>query len=114
MIASGQWPQADLLQTVLLEKASTPASDLTAPATRARILSYRNTQVSVEASSDVPGWLVLHDTWHPWWYAEVDGKPAELLRANVIFRAVAIPAGKHVVTFTFRPFAGLLASLRNN
>ena len=114
MIKNGIWPEADFRRTVLLEgsqAAQQAPLGTAAPATRARILSYRNTQVSVEATSETAGWLVLHDTWHPQWHVEVDGKPAELLRANVIFRAVAIPAGKHVVTFTFRPFEGLLKEL---
>ncbi len=114
MIKSGIWPETDFRRTLLLEgpqpSQTTPVGAV-APATRARILSYRNTQVSVEATSERAGWLVLHDTWHPQWRVEVDGKPAELLRANVIFRAVAIPAGKHVVTFTFKPFDGLLKTL---
>ena len=50
---------------------------------------------------------MLNDIWHPWWEATVDGKPAEILRANVMFRAVEVPPGAHVVRFTFHPFAGL-------
>ena len=73
-----------------------------------RIASYRNTEVVLEADSPDGGWVVLNDLWHPWWFAEVDGKPAEILRANVLFRAVAVPPGRHVVRFTFRPIAGRL------
>ena len=115
MIGSGQWPQVDFRTTVLLENGKAPAASPRPqqPArTRARFLAYGNTDVRVEASSEVPAWLVLHDTWHPWWRVEVDGKPAELLRANVIFRAVAIPAGRSMVTFSFHPFAGLWQTLR--
>ena len=64
----------------------------------------------MEADSPGGGWVVLNDLWHPWWFAEVDGKAAELLRANVLFRAVAVPAGRHVVRFTFRPIAGALGA----
>ena len=63
---------------------------------RARIVSYRNTEVVVEADSPGGGWVVLNDLWHPWWFAEVDGQPAEILRANVLFRAVAVPPGRHM------------------
>jgi len=55
---------------------------------------------------------VLTDVWHPWWRAEVDGVSAEILKADVLFRAVAVPAGRHTVRFTFHPFAGALAELR--
>ncbi len=115
MIETGVWPVVDFKTTVLLESSQNTQAkpDLQVqPRTRARILSYRNTEISVETSSDSPGWLVLHDTWHPWWRVEVDGRPAQLLRANVIFRAVAIPAGRHVVSFNFHPFAGLMQSVR--
>ena len=65
----------------------------------------------LEADSPDGGWVVLNDLWHPWWFAEVDGKPAEILRANVLFRAVAVPPGRHMVRFTFRPLAGAWAQL---
>jgi len=55
--------------------------------------------------------VVLNDVWHPWWFAEVDGTPVPLLRANGIFRAVAVPAGEHEVRFVFRPMAGTLNEL---
>ncbi len=73
---------------------------------KARIVSYRNTEVILEAESPDGGWVVLNDLWHPWWMAEVDGHPAKIERANVLFRAVAVPPGRHVVRFVFRPFAG--------
>ena len=56
--------------------------------------------------------MVLNDVWHPWWQASVDGKPAEILKANVLFRAVVVPPGRHVVRFTFHPFSGAFAELK--
>ncbi len=111
LLADGQWPEVDLRSTVLLEHAPPGA----APAARrpgvARILSYRNTEVVVETDSPDGGWLVLNDLWHPWWLATVDGKRAPIERANVLFRAVAVPPGRHTVSFTFRPVAGAWARL---
>jgi hypothetical protein len=69
-------------------------------------VTYRNAEVVLEADSPDGGWAVLNDLWHPWWLASVDGQPAELLRANVLFRAVAVPPGRHTVRFVFRPFTG--------
>jgi hypothetical protein len=113
MLQSGRWPAADLKSTVLLEHAPPRLGQpprFTQPGV-ARIAAYHNTEVVVTADSPAGGWVVLHDIWHPWWFAEIDGLPADILRANVLFRAVAVPAGRHTVRFTFRPIAGALSEL---
>jgi hypothetical protein len=108
LLTKGGWPAFDPRRTVLLEALpATAASPAPTPASNlATIRRYRNTEVVVHASGTAPGYVVLNDVWHPWWYAEVDGAPAPLLRANVLFRAVAVPAGEHDVRFTFRPLQG--------
>ena len=72
---------------------------------------YANTEGVVEVEAPGGGILVLNDVWHPWWRATVDGVNAEILKANVIFRAVVCPRGRHVVRFTFNPFAGAFGEL---
>lgn len=60
-----------------------------------------------------PAIVVLADLYYPGWRATVDGKPAPILRADVMSRAVAVPAGEHVIRFAYRPrwfYAGLAAS----
>ncbi len=47
--------------------------------------------------------LVTSDTWYPDWSVEVDGRPAEILRANHAFRAVVVDAGEHDVVFRYTP-----------
>jgi hypothetical protein len=109
ILRTGQWPTFDPLRTVLLEDNPSPATD-GRPGT-ARLVDYRNTRVTVEADSPDGGWVVLADAWHPWWYAEVDGREAPVLRADVIFRAVRVPAGRHRIEFVFRPLRGALEEL---
>jgi hypothetical protein len=62
-------------------------------------------RVELVTTSTADGLLVLHDLYYPGWIAEVDGKPAALLRAALLFRAVVLPAGRHHVAFRFEPFA---------
>ena len=77
----------------------------------ARIISYSTTEVTIETDSPSAALLVLTDVWHPWWRADVDGAPVEILKADVIFRAVVVAPGRHIVHFTFHPLAGALAEL---
>jgi hypothetical protein len=54
---------------------------------------------------------LLNDVWHPWWNASVNGQDAEILKANVVFRAVQVSAGKNVIRFSFKPLDGALNEL---
>ena len=67
----------------------------------ARLLRYANTEIVVEVDAPAGGILLLNDVWHPWWRATVDGADTEIMKANVIFRAVVVPRGRHTVRFTF-------------
>jgi hypothetical protein len=105
MLQDGRWPDVDLKSTVLLEA---PAKPQAKPGQgQARIVNYENTRVAIDVDSSDGGWVVLNDLWHRWWFAEIDGKAAPIARANVLFRAVAVPAGRHRLTFEFRPVDGV-------
>ena len=110
------WPNADPRRTVLLEHppAATPPPGGAKADTRAtegadgtaRILRYANTEIDVEVDAPEGGFLVVNDAWHPWWRAEIDGQPADILKANVLFRAVQVEPGLHRVHFAFAPLRG--------
>jgi hypothetical protein len=55
------------------------------------------------ADADGPGFVVIRASHARGWEATVDGKPVLVLRANGRQRAVAIPAGRHEVVFTYAP-----------
>lgn len=90
--------KADPRTTVVVEGGTPGCAEGTGGA---EILAYANTAVSVRATG--PGTLVLADTWYPGWTATVDGEPAEIARADVLFRAVSIEAGTHLVDFAYDP-----------
>ncbi len=67
----------------------------------ADVTEYQPNRVAVWA--DGPGFLVLADIAFPGWNATVDGQPVRVYRANYLFRAVELPAGRHDVVFRFEP-----------
>lgn len=112
ILKSGQWPAGfDPRRTVLLDKAPPKLPEGPAGPGTVSIRAYGTTEVTLEADAPRGGFVVLNDVWQPWWQVEVDGKPAELLRANVIFRAVQVPPGRSTIRFTFRPFNGLFRAI---
>jgi len=75
---------------------------------------YGLNEVELAVRTPVSGTLVLSDVYYPGWRAEVDGVPAEVLRADYVFRAVLLPPGEHTVRMEFSPWTwrvGLTVSI---
>jgi len=62
---------------------------------------FDDMEVAVEAQG--AGYVVLADAIQPTWRVTVDGKAAELVRADHGLAAVAVPAGSHAVRFSYAP-----------
>ncbi len=74
----------------------------------AEIESTTNTNpnvVAIEVRAPRPGWLLLADKYYPGWTATLDGEPVTISRANVAFRAVAVPPGTHRIEMRYEPAA---------
>lgn len=98
--------------TVILEGEGTSRSG-TPGAGSVTLKEYGGTRVVCEVSARLDGHVVLLDSHYPGWEAYVDGKPAEIRRANYAFRAVPVATGRHLVEFRYRPkvfYLGLIIS----
>ena len=100
----------DVLSQVLLDRGERMRQ--AAFAGTVRIQRYAKTQIDIEADTPDGGFLALNDVWHPWWRAEVDGRPTDILKANVLFRASQIGPGLHRVHFAFEPLQGAWEELK--
>lgn len=100
--------------TMLLDPAFDPAREVILPAGpgldaglafrgSSRIVEFRPDRVRLEADLDAPGYVVLVDAYDPGWAATLDGAPTPVLRANIAFRAVRVPEGRHSIVLSYRP-----------
>ncbi len=95
-------PGFDPAREVILPEAS-PTLSVCGEAGRARLIALLSDEVRLEVTAERAAYLVLADAYDPGWRAAVDGTSAPVLRANVAFQAVAVPAGPHRVRLVYRP-----------
>jgi hypothetical protein len=92
---------------VLLDDDTPPAKNYVGAISSgsARIVAWHSTRIEIAVDSELGGVLALNETWYPGWIAEIDGKRVPILRADVLFRGLEVPAGRHRVEFRFEPFS---------
>jgi hypothetical protein len=81
------------------------------PPGRVEVLLRRGDRLELQVELERDGFVVMADAWDPGWRVRVDAAAAPLLRANVGFRAVAVPPGRHRVVLVYRPPAVILGLL---
>jgi hypothetical protein len=103
-------PRREVLVTpAAAAAASSPPSvrDLPAFPGVVEIRELNADRVRLRAELERDGYVVLLEAFDPGWSVTVDGAPADIVRANVVFRAVRVPRGTHELAFVYRPRAVL-------
>jgi hypothetical protein len=97
----------DTKQTVIINesKFTIPAFEKDSAAV-IKLIDHKPNAMKYESESSVNGLAVFSEIYYPkGWKATIDGKEAEIIKADFVLRALAIPAGKHTIEFTFKPAA---------
>ncbi|MDR1129526.1 MAG: YfhO family protein, partial [Prevotellaceae bacterium] len=69
-----------------------------------KLVDYRPNKLVYESNSDTEELAVFSEIYYPkGWHVSIDGKKAEMVRADYILRSMLVPAGKHVIEFRFAP-----------
>jgi len=107
-------PNFDPATQVLLEASPPPASLASSPGdeSASRVISLREgwNRRTIDLVAAQPGYLVVAYTYYPGWSATVDGRPAEIVRADYALLAVPVEAGQHRVELTYRPLSFILGA----
>ncbi len=92
------------LKTLILEKEPKLAiSDFAGDIASPEAVIYEPSVVTIKTNKEYNSLLYLSDTHDPDWNVYIDNQKSELLRAHYAMRAVAVPAGSHLVIFKYQP-----------
>lgn len=107
LVRSLDWSTSAVVERPVPGISTEPAgaSPLTAARGEARIVALTASRVEIDVTAAQPGLLTVTDTYYPGWRASVDGKEAPVVRANVLFRGVPVPAGAHHVILSYDPLS---------
>jgi hypothetical protein len=72
---------------------------------RVAVTSGRSGEVDLAVSCASACMVVTSDALYPGWSGSVDGVAVPLVRADVALRGIAVGAGNHRVTLTYRPWS---------
>ena len=91
-------------------RAPNPASPHHSPAGTVTMIEDKPNTVVLRAHMLRAGYAVLLDRYDPGWRAFVDGQPTTILHANLMFRAIRVGPGEHLIRFEYHQ-VGLKAGL---
>lgn len=70
--------------------------------------------IQLIVSQNLPGYLVIQQTYYPGWYAYIDGVKADIEKINGVFLGLHLEKGEHKIRFVFRPldfYIGMIITL---
>jgi hypothetical protein len=86
---------------VVLQTGACPATSVAT----VRIRDRHPERIAISVEATLPTVVIVLQSYTRDWAATVDGQPAPILKANLYFQAVAVPAGAHQLSFTYAPSA---------
>lgn len=69
----------------------------------AAIKKLSSSQFVIETTTADSALLVLTQNYYPHWRVTIDGNKNDIIKTNISFMGVVVPAGKHTVVFRFEP-----------
>ncbi len=96
----------DPATTILLENNPTdtlPLEQTKHALSTIDVVAQEPTTQTIKVTTNQNGILVMSDLYYPGWSAYINASPTEIFPANVAQRAIVIPKGEHLVTFTYQP-----------
>lgn len=65
--------------------------------------AYAPDLIRLDVRTDADAFLVVANSWNPFWRARIDGKPSAILRTDLGLWGLAVPAGAQRIEFAYEP-----------
>jgi len=97
---------ANTRTTAVIDTSKFEVKDIAADTSATiELMEHSPKQLRYKTRSTNNGLAIFSEIYYPGWVATIDGKEAEVIRADYILRALEIPAGEHTIEFSFEPKA---------
>jgi uncharacterized membrane protein YfhO len=71
--------------------------------TGVKVLDYGPGQLRVLVDQPKNSWFYFADSWDEYWQAIINENPAQVVKANLKFKALLVPKGKQIIDLFHRP-----------
>ena len=78
-------------------------SSAVVPLSDVQLTRANHQQIQIKLTAPQACIAVISESWYPYWQADLDGQPTELLRVNCGLLGVAIRPGPHEIQLHYRP-----------
>jgi len=93
--------------TLVEESTASPRQKLTFitdSTSSIHLLSYKMNELEYKSSNPYDGFAVFSEVYYPHgWNAYIDDKPVDHYQVNYTLRGLDVPAGEHIILFSFEP-----------
>ncbi|MFZ2555918.1 MAG: hypothetical protein WAZ27_00310 [Minisyncoccia bacterium] len=66
------------------------------------VARYENGDLAFDTESETGGWMIVSESFAPGWSGTMDGASTTVFRANYLFQAIEVPAGRHHIRLFYR------------
>jgi hypothetical protein len=100
----------DLFQRVVIEGIRIDSNNCKGSKEELKISDYTSNPVSIKLNVIAPsdGWLLHLNTNYPGWKVKIDGNERKVYYGDILFRAIKLTKGSHLVEFYYQPLSIIL------